>query len=933
MGFRAPRSEDVYRYMLRLDQRNRTLTDRFGWSIVLVGDHSSDCRDFLLDYCLDLCARTADRIRFVFFSELPDSDFGEIARRANQGRSSGILGGVLRKLRAEPTLDFEKEYWSDLRPEAILPFSGETDIVRHLGFERTSNTAMPGAAESLKFAQRLGIGRYVPCILVFTDIGSLTVHVLPFNERRAHEVYRHVRTWIDSYYELNRSALDTWTSIEDRIRDLSVKAERSLSSVRQWPSRYLRDLEALRWTARLAQLLEQDEDAAFQALATLPDGVLPTGLLDTLRRFRLQLAEFDNQAAISRSLVALADRLAVQGDAAGVRRELGYLPEKYRRYLRPPARAFVKGSLASPQGGVSSALLTVKYLQQWQAGATRIFSKRRFKTQRSAWLAIARAGRLGDESLTAHKTRDYAAFAAAAGVQPLGGSAEDAVRIILSRLAEHYGVPDSSTEWVAATAGFRAFLTDGFREIQGAAPEPLLRSSLPLLIRDCFALGEQEQPSLGRVLGQGNQTESGGRTRQAPAGHETGGAATGGGMEHRDFLCRVLREEARHLSMAGCDRRSAFMALTAVVRGARADLEKQVLARVPAGDTRPAGDEEIASIIELGAALDEYEQAVDGIVYPHLRDPGVIEVSIRAALGDAADISVGEPFVTDRLRASISTATSNYHKASELLPEMKQEVDGYSPASTLAKALGNTLSRARMEHILSVIPGRSATEKIHHAVQQGRCGELLSALTRDELDSLLGNLGQRNARAQSDTGVRSTILVAMGLDFEDAELGSRTAVRPDVALVLREKIWRNEFDVFMAHHSSDKERVLSICRSLRSRGIYPWVDVEQIQPGTWFQDAIQTAARKTRSAAIILGSEGVGQWQVMEIRLFVSQCIDRRIPVIPVLLPGLAEIPEDLLFMRQLSHVRFRDTVQEEDALQQLEWGITGLRSPVNDYA
>jgi hypothetical protein len=155
--------------MLRLDQRDRTLTDRFGLSVVLVGDYSPECRDFFQKYCLDLCARTADRIRFVFFSGIPDSDFEEIESWAKSGRSNGILASVLRKLGiwpAERVLDFEEDYWRDLRPRALRPFSNEADIARDLAIRRDSKTAMPGAAEGLKSAQRLGIGRYVPCILV-----------------------------------------------------------------------------------------------------------------------------------------------------------------------------------------------------------------------------------------------------------------------------------------------------------------------------------------------------------------------------------------------------------------------------------------------------------------------------------------------------------------------------------------------------------------------------------------------------------------------------------------------------------------------------------------------------------------------------------------------------------------------------------------------
>lgn len=69
MGFHAKSAEEMYRYVLRLDGE-RSLTDRFGFSIVLVNDNSPVCRDFASRYFVDLCHRTADRIRFVFFADL-----------------------------------------------------------------------------------------------------------------------------------------------------------------------------------------------------------------------------------------------------------------------------------------------------------------------------------------------------------------------------------------------------------------------------------------------------------------------------------------------------------------------------------------------------------------------------------------------------------------------------------------------------------------------------------------------------------------------------------------------------------------------------------------------------------------------------------------------------------------------------------------------
>jgi hypothetical protein len=376
--------------------------------------------------------------------------------------------------------------------------------------------------------------------------------------------------------------------------------------------------------------------------------------------------------------------------------------------------------------------------------------------------------------------------------------------------------------------------------------------------------------------------------------------------------------------LADSDRRSAFAALATYLQGARADLEKQALTQAPAGKIRLADAAEIASITELGILLDEYQEAVERIVYPHLSDPSIIPVHISTGVGQAVGTSVDEPALMNHLRASISKAADDYRKASELWPEAQQDALKYSPASALGSSLINVLSQSRLENILTGIPGNSLQEKMQYTIQRGLAGSVLSGMTHAELDRLLSDLGHESAAEQPEPSIRSRILVALGLASEEA--GSLDAISHDAAQILAGKMRHNEFDVFMAHNSSDEESVRSICRSLQNHGIYPWIDVEQIRPGTWFQDAIQSAIRKVQAAAIVLGPEGVGRWQALEIRSFIEQCVDRGIPVIPVLLPGVAKIPDNLSFMKQLNCVKFEETVREEAALQKLIWGITGMR-------
>jgi formylglycine-generating enzyme required for sulfatase activity len=112
---------------------------------------------------------------------------------------------------------------------------------------------------------------------------------------------------------------------------------------------------------------------------------------------------------------------------------------------------------------------------------------------------------------------------------------------------------------------------------------------------------------------------------------------------------------------------------------------------------------------------------------------------------------------------------------------------------------------------------------------------------------------------------------------------------------------------------------------LRERGLNPWLDEEQIAPGELFQEAIQKAIPNIKSAAIIIGATGLGQWQVIELHTLTSQFIETGIKVIPVLLPGVTDLPEKLLFLRQFSWVSFKD-IKDDDAFYRFEWGITGKK-------
>jgi TIR domain len=115
-----------------------------------------------------------------------------------------------------------------------------------------------------------------------------------------------------------------------------------------------------------------------------------------------------------------------------------------------------------------------------------------------------------------------------------------------------------------------------------------------------------------------------------------------------------------------------------------------------------------------------------------------------------------------------------------------------------------------------------------------------------------------------------------------------------------------EFDVFLCHNSEDKPSVRKLYEGLTERGIRPWFDEEHLQPGLPWQEELEKMIPRIRSAAIIVGPNGQGPWQIRELRGFINEFANRGCPVNPVILADAPDVPELPLFLRQFTWVDFR---------------------------
>ncbi|WP_414543876.1 GUN4 domain-containing protein [Nostoc sp. CCY0012] len=142
-----------------------------------------------------------------------------------------------------------------------------------------------------------------------------------------------------------------------------------------------------------------------------------------------------------------------------------------------------------------------------------------------------------------------------------------------------------------------------------------------------------------------------------------------------------------------------------------------------------------------------------------------------------------------------------------------------------------------------------------------------------------------------------------------------------------------QFDVFLAHNSQDKPQVIEIARNLKQNGLNPWLDKEQIFAGDNIQKVVFAGISQSKVGAFFISQNGLGTFQEhLElgaiIQFFLKKNKAQNFRVIPVLLPGINDIPEDLFYLNQWAWIRFK-SVNDEEALEDLIRGIRGRGTEV----
>lgn len=74
------------------------------------------------------------------------------------------------------------------------------------------------------------------------------------------------------------------------------------------------------------------------------------------------------------------------------------------------------------------------------------------------------------------------------------------------------------------------------------------------------------------------------------------------------------------------------------------------------------------------------------------------------------------------------------------------------------------------------------------------------------------------------------------------------------------------FDIFLCHNSEDKPAVREIAQQLCKEGIKPWLDEDQIRPGTTWQTALGEQIGSIKSAAVFVGDAALVLGRIRKVR-------------------------------------------------------------------
>src|SRR5688500_11672103 len=100
-----------------------------------------------------------------------------------------------------------------------------------------------------------------------------------------------------------------------------------------------------------------------------------------------------------------------------------------------------------------------------------------------------------------------------------------------------------------------------------------------------------------------------------------------------------------------------------------------------------------------------------------------------------------------------------------------------------------------------------------------------------------------------------------------------------------------QFDIFLSYKSDDSEWVERLKNDLQKRGVYVWLDRDQIRPGDRFAEALENGLATSRAVGLVVTPASVSSGWVKEEYYRALSLTEREgLQLIPILLKD-AEMP------------------------------------------
>ncbi len=133
------------------------------------------------------------------------------------------------------------------------------------------------------------------------------------------------------------------------------------------------------------------------------------------------------------------------------------------------------------------------------------------------------------------------------------------------------------------------------------------------------------------------------------------------------------------------------------------------------------------------------------------------------------------------------------------------------------------------------------------------------------------------------------------------------------------------FDTFLSYKRTkqDQYKVYDILKVLRQNNLKVWFDEDEIRPGTSWQKSMETGIKNSQSGLVLIGSNGIGPWQDVEMQALLQFAVRIQLTLIPVFLPGVQKQIDNLPIFLSNHHWVDLSSGLTDKGVAQLIWGIT----------